>query len=71
MWKVYKWNGHYIQGDFVSQHSSEPAAIKKAKKEIKFTFMEKSKINNDNLIRIWLDDKNHNPLGIIVKKKRG
>jgi hypothetical protein len=71
MWKVYKWNGHYIQGDFISQHSSESAAIKKAKKEIKFTFMEKSKINNDNLTRIWLDDKNHNPIGIIVKKKRG
>jgi len=71
MWKVYKWNGHYIQGDFISQHSTEAAAIKKAKKEIKFTFMEKSKINNDNMIRIWLDDKNHNPIVIIVKRKRG
>ena len=34
MWKIYKWNGHYIQGDFVSKHSSEDAALKKAAKEM-------------------------------------
>ena len=38
MWKLYKWNGHYIQGDLVSKHSSEDAALKKAAKEINFTF---------------------------------
>ena len=53
MWKIYKWNGHYIQGDFVSKHSSEDAALKKAAKEIKFTFAEKSKNRkgNANLVR--------------------
>jgi len=69
MWKVYKWNGHYIQGEFISQHSSESAAIKKAKKEIKFTFMQKTKF--DKVIRIWLDDKEYTPLGVIIKKVRG
>ena len=43
MWKIYKWNGHYIQGDFISKHSSEDAALKKAAKEINFTFAEKVK----------------------------
>ena len=69
MWKVYKWNGQYIQGQYISQHSSESAAIKKAKKEIKFTFMQKTKL--DNVIRIWLDDKEYTPLGVIIKKIRG
>jgi len=69
MWKIYKWNGHYIQGDFVSQHRSEDAAIKKAKKEINFVFAEKVKIDNKTLI--WLDDTNHTPMGVIVKKSGG
>ena len=68
MWKVYKWNGHYIQGEYISKHSSEDAALKKAAKEIKFTFAEKSQIGKET--RIWLDDKQHTPLGIIVKKTR-
>jgi hypothetical protein len=66
MWKIYKWNGHYIQGDFVSKHSSEDAALKKAAKEINFTFAEKSKIGKKTLI--WLDDSDNMPVGVIVKK---
>ena len=69
MWKIYKWNGHYIQGDFVSKHSSEDAAIKRAKKELDFTYAEKSKIGKETLI--WLDDNNHTPIGVIIKKSKG
>ena len=69
MWKVYKWNGHYIQGDLVSKHSSEYAAIKKATKEIGFVFAEKVKRGKETLI--WLDDSNNTPVGVIVKKSRG
>ena len=69
MWKIYRYNGHYIKGDFVSQHSSESAALKKAKKEIKFTYSEKTK--KDKEILIWLDDVNHTPMGVIVKRSRG
>lgn len=68
MWKVYKWDGHYIQGELVSKHSSEDAALKKAAKEINFTFAEKSKIGKET--RIWLDDDQHTPVGIIVKKTK-
>tara|TARA_Y100000310_G_scaffold340278_1_gene435461 strand:+ start:3645 stop:3875 length:231 start_codon:yes stop_codon:yes gene_type:complete len=69
MWKIYKWNGSYIQGDLISKHRSEDAAIKKAKKEINFVFAEK--VNNGKETLIWLDDANHNPLGIITKNTKG
>lgn len=69
MWRVYKYNGHYIQGDLVSKHTSEDAAIKKATKEIGFVFAEKVKRGKETLI--WLDDKEHTPVGVIVKKSRG
>ena len=50
MWKVYKYNGHYIQGDLISKHTTESAAMKKAKKLINFTFSEKVKRKNEILI---------------------
>ena len=69
MWKIYKYDGNYIQGELLSKHSTENAAIKAAKKKINFTFCEKQKRNNET--RIWLDDVDHTPMGIIVKKSRG
>ena len=69
MWKIYKYNGHYIQGDLLSKHSSEDAALKQAAKKIGFTFVEKVKRGKETII--WLDDEFHNPLGLITKKKRG
>ena len=69
MWKIYKWNGHYIMGDLISKHSSEDAALKKAAKEIGFTFAEK--VKKDKEILIWLDNTDHTPVGVIVKKTRG
>ena len=69
MWKVYKYNGHYIQGDLISKHTTESAALKKAKQNIKFKFSEKVKRNNE--ILIWLDDKDYIPMGVIIKKTRG
>jgi len=69
MWKLYKWNGHYIQGDLVSKHSSEDAAVKRATKELSFCFAEKVKRGKETLI--WLDDADHTPIGVIIKKSRG
>ena len=69
MWKIYKYNGHYIQGDLLSKHSSEDAALKQAAKKIGFTFVEKVKRGKETII--WLDDEFHNPLGLITKKSRG
>ncbi len=56
-------------GDFISKHSSEDAALKKAAKEINFTFADK--VNRGKETLIWLDDSSHNPLGVIVRKTRG
>ena len=69
MWKLYKWNGNYIKGDLVSKHSSEDAAVKRASKELQFCFAEKVKRGKETLI--WLDDANHTPIGVIIKKSRG
>jgi len=69
VWKIYKYNGHYIQGDLLSKHSSEDAALKQAAKKIGFTFVEKVKRGKETII--WLDDEFHNPLGLITKKSRG
>ena len=69
-WKVYKHNGRYIQGDLVSTHKTETAALKKAKKEIDFKFSEREKKKNE--ILIWLDGENHTPVGVIVHElKKG
>ncbi len=70
MWKVYKYNGHYIQDELISSHRSEDAAMKKAQKTIDFKFSEREK--NKNEILIWLDDERHMPKGVIVHElKKG
>ena len=66
MWKVYKYNGIYIQGDLVSQHKTESAAMKSAEKNIDFTHAVKDFRKDEKLI--WLDAEDHTPVGIIVKK---
>jgi|TARA_R110000824_G_scaffold314654_3_gene501529 hypothetical protein len=71
MWKVYKWNGHYIMGDLVSEHSTETAALKAAKKKLKYARSEKSTLQafkSRNETVIWLDAANGTPLGLIIKK---
>ena len=68
MWKVYEYNGRFIQGDLVSKHSSEAAAIKAAKKNIGFKKQHKEKSKEE--IVIWLDDDDGTPMGIIVKKQK-
>ncbi len=69
MWKVYKYDGHYIQGDLISKHSTESAAMKKAKKDLDYAYS--TKVTRKGEILIWLDDVEHTPIGVIVKKTRG
>ena len=68
MWKVYKYNGRFIQGELISKHSSESAALKAAKKEIDFKKQVKEKSKEE--IVIWLDGDDGEPMGIIVKKQK-
>jgi len=69
MWRVYKYDGHYIQGELISKHSTESAAIKKAKKELNFSYS--TKVTRASEVLIWLDDEKHTPVGVVVKKTRG
>ena len=66
MYKVFKYDGHYIQGELISKHTTESAAIKAAKKKLNYHIATKSKIIKPNVI--WLDDKNHSPIGLITLK---
>ena len=66
MYKVYKHNGHYIQGELISKHTTESAAMKSAKKNINFKHAVKSKILKPKVI--WLDGENNTPVGVITIK---
>lgn len=68
MWKVYKWDGHYIQGELVSKHSSESAARKAAKKSVGHS--KEVKEEDKKEVTIWLDSEDGQPMGVIVKIKR-
>ena len=67
MWKVWKEHNNYIQGELVSKHSSEAAALKKAAAEIEYKF--KVKEEDENEYVIWLEDEDRSPIGIITKQK--
>lgn len=67
-WKLWKYNGRYIQGDLISQHTSEAAALKRAKKEIEYVKAVKDERPDE--IVIWLDGEGGTPLGIITKSKK-
>ena len=67
MWKLWKWNGRFIMGELISKHSSEDAALKKAKKVIEHKKTVKE--NNKEEIVIWLDDEDGTPMGAITKQK--
>ena len=67
-WKVWKWDGRYIQGELISSHTTEAAALKKAKKEIKYLKAVKSEIDRKDEIVIWLDGEDGKPLGVLTKK---
>ena len=66
MWKIYKAT-EYIQGKLISQHKTEAAARKKAKKAIKYSYTVKE--DNEEETVIWLENKDRIPVGIIVKVK--
>ena len=68
MWKVYAWNGRFIQGDLISKHSSESAALKAAKKSI--GYKKNTKETKKGEIVIWLDNEDGTPMGVIVKKTK-
>ena len=67
MWKVWREDNRYIQGELISKHSSEKAALKRAATEI--DFKHKVKEEEADEIVIWLEDEDKIPIGIITYKK--
>ena len=67
-WKVYKWDGRFIQGELISSHSTESAALKKAEKVIKHSRTQREE--NKKEVVIWLDSEEGVPLGAIVKRNK-
>ena len=67
-WKLYKYDGHYIKGTLISKHTSQSAALKRAKKEIKHETIIEQQTDREHLI--WLDDKGGMPLGVIIKQAK-
>ena len=59
-WKLYKYDGHYIQGQLVSKHTTLNAALKKAKKEIGHV-REVEQVNESEEL-IWLDADDGTPV---------
>jgi hypothetical protein len=68
MWKIYKYDGHYIKGELVSKHRSQTAALKKAK-EVIGHLTEVEEVNKDEHL-IWLDGEGGNPMGVIVQSQK-
>jgi len=68
LWKVYKYDGHYIKGELVSKHRSQTAALKKAK-EVIGHLTEVEEVNKEEHL-IWLDGEGGDPLGVIVQKQK-
>ena len=67
MWKLWREHNKYIQGELVSKHSSEAAALKKAAIELEYKFKVKEEDTDEYVI--WLEDEDRSPIGIITKKK--
>lgn len=67
MWKVWRESNYYIQGELISKHSSEKAALKKAETEIDFKHKIKEEDTEETVI--WLEDEDRSPIGIITKQK--
>ncbi len=70
MWQFWKWNGRYIQGDLVSTHDKKEMAIDRAKKEFNGGIIFTEEVRKRKR-RVWVDDRNHSPIGIIVETSNG
>jgi len=68
MWKLYKYDGRFVQGELLSKHRSQGAALKQAKKLIGH-LTEVEEIRKDEHL-IWLDGEGGTPMGVIVHPKK-
>ena len=65
MWEVWKWNGQHIQGKLLKKYKKKESAMKYAKKNIGYHFIEPNgKVKNE----FFLEDEEHRPIGMIIKR---
>lgn len=67
MWKLWQEYNGYIQGELISKHASEKAALKKAKTVIEYKYETKEEDTEE--IVIWLENEDRMPIGIVTKQK--
>jgi hypothetical protein len=67
MWKLWREHNGYIQGELISKHASDKAALKKAKTVIEYKYQVREEDTNE--IVIWLEDEDKIPIGIVTHKK--
>ena len=67
MWKWWREHNGDIQGELISKHASDKAALKKAKTVIEYKYQVREEDTNE--IVIWLEDENKSTIGIITHKK--
>ena len=67
MWKLWREHNGYIQGELLSKHASDKAALKKAKTVIEYEYTVRDEDEDGDII--WLENENKMPIGIITHKK--
>ena len=64
MWEVWEWNGRHIKGKRIKRSKTKEAAVKHAKKAIKYKKMVKSKKRGE----FFLEDEEGRPIGMLIEK---
>jgi len=64
MWEVWQWNGQYIMGKRIKRSKTKEAAVKHAKKIIKYKKMVKGEKKGE----FYLEDKDNIPVGMLIEK---
>ena len=67
MWKLWREHNGYIQGELISKHASDKAALKKAKAVIEYVHTVREEDTEE--ITIWLENEDKMPIGIVTKQK--
>ena len=65
MWEIWKYHGGYIQGKLLKKYKTKESAVKYAKKTIKYKRMAKGSKKGE----FFLEDKDGDPIGMIINNK--
>ena len=66
MWEVWEWDGQHIKGKRIKRSKTKEAAVKHAKKVIKYKKMVKGKKRGE----FFLEDEEGRPIGMIIDNEK-